>query len=269
MKRIANLGMYDPPWLRSANDALWLGVSDQLRSGGWTDVPTHLERTRELSAIWRDSSLLLGQTCGYPLVTQLKEEVRLVGSPVYDLPGCEGTWHHSVLVVAETSRFDALEDLRGRTAAVNGPDSNTGMNLFRHLVAPLADDGRFFGRVVTSGGHLASMELVRQGTADIASIDVVTFELARRHHPQAAAGLHVFARTAQSPTLPFVTSRDISQEDLETLRSTLNAVLADAPSDSPIAKTALRRIEPSKLTDYDILLQYEAEAVEAGYPVLA
>lgn len=269
MRRIASLGMYDPPWLQMANDALWHAVAERLRAAGWPDVPERLERERPLGEIWRDPALLLGQTCGYPLVTTLKDGVGLVGSPVYDLPGCEGARHGSVLVVAEDAPIAALADARGRVAAMNGPDSNTGMNLLRHAVAPLAEGGRFFARIVATGGHLASLEYVRQGAADIAAIDGVTFELARRHRPEATAGLSVVGRTASGPTLPFITSRRTSPVDAEVLRRAMNEVLADADPGSPVAATALRRIEPASLSDYEVLLGYEAEAAANGYPVLA
>lgn len=269
MTRIANLGMYDPPWLQAANDALWTAIAERLGAAGWTDVPGALERTRALRPIWRDPGLLLGQTCGYPLMTELRDQVQIVGAPVYDLPGCEGTFHRSVLVVADASPFEDLGALRGRTVAMNGPDSNTGMNLLRHAVAPLARDGRFFGRVVTSGGHLASLDLVRRGGADIAAVDAVTFELARRHHPEASEGLRVLGHTAQSPTLPFITSRATPRDDLERLREAMNAVLAEARPGSLVAKTALRRIEPATHADYEILLRYEAAALAAGYPSLS
>ena len=46
--------------------------------------------------------------------------------------------------------------------------------------APLARDGRFFGRAINTGSHKASMELVASSQANIAAIDLVTWRMSRR-----------------------------------------------------------------------------------------
>ncbi len=144
MTRVASLGMYDFPWLREATDAFWGLMRDGLREAGVDGVPDELERERPLREIWRDPNLLLAQTCGYPLVTELAGRVRLVATPIYDLPGCDGVLHRSFVVVRADDPARELADLRGRRCAVNGFDSNTGMNLLRAAIAPLAQDGAVF-----------------------------------------------------------------------------------------------------------------------------
>ncbi|MBB3769586.1 ABC-type phosphate/phosphonate transport system substrate-binding protein [Angulomicrobium tetraedrale] len=266
---LANLGVYDPPWLHAANDALWAAIRARLAARGRRDVPAGLERARALRAIWHDPALLVGQTCGYPLMTELGEAVTVIGAPVYGLPGCEGARHCSFIVVREDAPFERLEDLRGCRVAMNGPDSNTGMNLLRHAIAPLAREGRFFGAVLTSGGHLLSLESVQGGATDVAAIDCVTFGLAARHRPDLVAGLRVLARTAAGPTLPFITCGGARPEEAEELRQAINEALARAQDDPLLAGLALTRVEPADPADYEVLLRYEADAVAMGYPALA
>lgn len=267
--RVANLGMYDPPWLHEATDALWACLRDALAARGWRDVPSALDRTRPLGAIWRDPALLVGQTCGYPLMTQLGDAVTVIGAPVYDLPGCEGPRHCSVIVVRGEAPFATLADLRGARAAMNGPDSNSGMNLFRHAIAPLARDGRFFGAVVETGGHLLSMASVRRGETDVAAIDCVTFGLAARHRPELTTGLRILARTASGPALPFITRGGAGTDEVDALRAALNAALLAEETDPRVAGLGLTRVEPAGPADYQVLLDYEADAIAAGYPALA
>ena len=267
--RAANLGMYDPPWLHAANDALWAAVRARLAARGYAGVPDTLDRARPLDAIWHDPRLLLGQTCGYPLMTQLGEAVTVVGVPVYDLPGCEGTRHCSFIVVAEDTPFTTLEDLRGSRVAMNGPHSNSGMNLLRHAIAPLSRDGRFFGAVVETGGHLLSMASVQRRETEVAAIDCVTFGLAARHRPELTSGLRILARTASGPALPFITRGGASADEVEALRQALDEAVAETASDPLIGGLALRQVAPASLADYGVLLRYEAEAAAAGYPALA
>ena len=269
MARAANLGMYDPPWLRAANDALWAGVAARLREAGLGDVPDGLDRDRPLGAIWRDGNLLLAQTCGYPLVTALAGAVTVAAAPRYDLPGCEGASHRSVLVVPAASPFQKLEDLRGRTAAINGRDSNTGMNLLRAMIAPLSGGRPFFRAVTETGGHLASMAEVAGGTADLAAIDCVTFGLARRHCPALVAGVRVIGETLPGPALPFVTRGGASRDEIAVLREALAAAIADPALLDATRALGLLGVEAATNEDYAVLLRYEREAASAGYPHLA
>ncbi|WAJ28781.1 phosphate/phosphite/phosphonate ABC transporter substrate-binding protein [Antarcticirhabdus aurantiaca] len=266
---LANLGMYDPPWLRGANDALWAALGRRLRAAGIADVPDELEREPSLRAIWGHARLLLGQTCGYPLVTELGGTVAVVGRPTYALPGCRAGFHRSLVVVRAKAPFRGLEDLRGSRAALNGRDSNTGMNLLRRAVAPFARNGRVFGAVVETGAHLASLAAVAAGGADAAAIDCVTFGLAARHRPDLTEGVRILAQTPESPTLPFITAGGTSPERIAILRRALAETIADPANTGTCAALGLAGIEPAAVEDYAVLLRYEAEAAELGYPVLA
>lgn len=268
MSRIASIAMYDMPRVRWANDALWAGVAARLRAAGMAGVPETLDRSLPLAEIWRDPALLLAQTCGYPLMTALSGTVRPLAAPVYRWPGCEGTTHRSLIIVAEASSFRALADLRGGRAAVNGVDSNSGMNLFRHALAPLAKDGRFFREVTVTGSHLASLDLVARGEAEVAAIDCVTFGLAARHRPELVVGVRVIGATATSPSLPFVTRADASDEEIAVLSAALAGAIADPALGEAVAALGLTSVEPAHVDDYAVVLGYEQEAAEAGYPVL-
>lgn len=52
----------------------------------------------ELKALWLSPQLLLAQTCGYPLMTQLRGKVQVVGRPVYQLPHSADGNHCSLLI---------------------------------------------------------------------------------------------------------------------------------------------------------------------------
>lgn len=269
MMRTASLGMYDMPAVQPANDALWTAVATRLRGAGFADVPDALDRSRPLRAVWDDPELLLGQTCGYPLMTGLSEAVAVVAAPVHDLPGCAGARHRSFLVVSDASSARSLDGLRGACAAINGRDSNTGMNLFRARLAPLAGGRPFFGAVVETCAHLASLRAVAEGAADIAAIDCVTYGLAQRHRPDLLAGTRILGETSPSPSLPFVTRKDASAAEIAAIRAALADAVADPSLREATQALGLVGIEPARLADYAIVMRYERDAVAAGYPSLA
>ncbi|KTT54759.1 hypothetical protein SB8_17895 [Pseudomonas oryzihabitans] len=221
----------------------------------------------ELPALWTHPDLLLAQTCGYPWATRLRGQVRLVAAPRYGFEGCAGAEHCAFILVPETLEAQSLADLRGKRVALNGLDSNTGMNLLRHAVAPLAERGRFFGEVIVSESHANSLALLQQGHADVAAVDAVTYGYLQRAEPGRVAGLRLLQSTRPSPTLPFITAASRSDAEVDALRAALNASLAAEPE-----LASLLAIEDFVAVDestYLPLLDWRREAVEQGYPVIA
>jgi ABC-type phosphate/phosphonate transport system substrate-binding protein len=265
MSRAASLGMYDFPWLQATTDALWADVRPALLAAGVAGVPDRLDRSRSLRAIWRDPTLLLAQTCGYPLLTELADAVQMVATPVYDFPGCDGVLHRSFVVVRADDPADSLEALRGRRCAINGRDSNTGMNLLRASVAPLAEGRPFFSGVVETGAHLDSLRAVREGRADLAAIDCVTYGLAARHQPALLQDTCILTETPATPCLPFVTSAATSAAEVAALRSALGAAVG-RPTAAALGWAGMTILD---LAAYAPVIALEREAEAAGYGLLA
>lgn len=265
----ASLVMYDflPP-VRAANDQLWRGVRDRLRAAG-VAAPDSLDRTLSYDGIWLKPDLVLAQTCGYPYVSHLKGKVRLVATPVYDHPGGEGTERVSYVVVRADDPARSLADLRGRVVAINDHGSNSGMNLFRAALAPIAGGKPFFSSVQITGGHVASMQVVQDCLADTAAIDTVTFGLASRFQPDMVAGLRILAETPAGPGLPYITRIDASDAELQALRSAIADSIADPSLSEAIASLGLRGIELLDDADYDRLDAHRRDAERLGYPTIA
>lgn len=217
--------MYDAD--RDAVQAWWQGLASALRAEGLPQVPEALTWPAVLPAHWRDADLLLSQTCGYPLVTQLEGRVQVVGVFRYTAPGCSGVSYRSALVARRDDPGRSIGDFRHRVAAFNDRGSHSGFNALRHLIAPLAVAGRFFARAIESGSHRASIDLVRSGAADLASIDAVTWAGLRRVQPSVDDDLKVLGLTAAVPGLPLITSSRTTPEELSHLRRALAAACAD------------------------------------------
>ena len=264
-----SLPMYDLPGLQPVWDAWWRGMCREMAAAGVGGLDEGLTRLSDHMAHWRDPGMRLSQTCGYPLMTFLAGTVVPIGAPVYDLPGCEGTRHVSMIIVAENAPWTELADLRGSRAAMNGRDSNTGMNLLRRAVADLAGGKPFFSAVVETGGHVNSLAAVRAGEADVAAVDAVSYGLAAIHRPELVEGVRILCESPPSPTLPFITRASASDDERAILVEALAAVMADpalAPAREMLRLTA---IAPVTTEDYAVLVRYEADAAALGYPELA
>jgi ABC-type phosphate/phosphonate transport system substrate-binding protein len=269
MAPIAQLPMYDPPEVRVANDALWRAIAARLRRMGYADVPIGLARHFDRHEAWRHPGLLLGQCCGYPAITGFRDAVRIIATPLYSAPGCEGTTHRSFIIVPASSRAKCLADLRDKRFALNARDSNSGMNLPRLAFAPLASHGRFFGDIIETGSHAGSLTVVAGDGADGAAIDCVTYALLARHRPSLVARTRVLASTEPGPSLPFVTSRHVGETVVAALRETLSSALADPALVEIRRALFLEGAVAADEADYAILLDYEEKARRMGYGRLA
>jgi ABC-type phosphate/phosphonate transport system substrate-binding protein len=225
---------------------------------------------QELSAdeVWADPGLLLSQCCGADVTGAFAGVLRVVATPCYRAPGCAAARYASLVVVTESSAIREIEDLRGRVAAINHPNSHSGMNALRALVAPLSRDGRFFSAVKVSGAHSASVALVASGEADVAALDCVSRALLARQRPAALAGTRVLCRTASAPAPPFVTRADAGEDLVLRLRAALRAALAEPELSTVREQLLLDGIEVLPPRAYRRITAFARLAARRGYPLL-
>jgi len=265
---IAALPMYDFPQLRAAHDALWSALAGRMVAMGLANVPRELTRNLGHSEVWRHPGLLFGQGCEYPLATSFANCVRLVATPRYGVPGCEGFTYRSAIVVRSGDPAEALADLRNRACVINEVDSNSGMNLLRAALAPLAAAGRFFGSVEVSGSHLRSVETVADGQADVAAVDCVTFAHLRRIRASVVGEVRVLGWTPSSPCLPFIAGRATSDSTVQVLREALAAVFADAGLREVREELFLDGVDLEPDEGFGAVLALERGAAQLGYPTV-
>ncbi len=248
-----SLPMYDWPEVGKATDAWMQGI---LRHLG--QAARALDRNPDYFAGWRRHDLLFSQTCGYPFTQEFRGRLGYVATPHYAVPGCEGPSYCSFLFAREGR---PLPGFRGSRVAINNRDSMSGMLALKLVFAPRAEAGRFFARVIETGGHTGSMIAVRDGEADVCAIDSVCVALARRYRPDYLDGLVEIARSPMVPSLPFVTApgRDPAALRLALAKAFADPVLAQA-------RDALFLDGHSVLAEsaYDLILRLERQMEAAG-----
>ncbi|MHA7776521.1 phosphate/phosphite/phosphonate ABC transporter substrate-binding protein [Roseibium sp. M-1] len=264
------LPMYDWPEVRTATRDLESALQGALFAvlGLSEDLMRPWPEDGDLVETWTDPDLLLTQTCGYPLTHTLAGKVRLVGTPHYDADGCDGPSYCSQLVVRRDSPYQSLENLRGRRAAFNGSDSQSGMNTFRHAVAQLRNGRVFFSEVIESGAHLSSLKAVAAGEAEVASIDAVCWALASRELPDLTEQLRPIAKTARAPGLPLITSTRFSDDEVDLIADTVAEVFTSSETQKSRERLGIRGFSKLTVADYAGILAMEQEAAQLGYPEL-
>jgi ABC-type phosphate/phosphonate transport system substrate-binding protein len=265
-KKFIACGMYAfSDDLAGAWQQLFACFTGLLDASGQQEIELRFDSDQSLL---RDPGLFLGHTCGYPLMKHLKDQVTPFCVPVFDVPGSDGKLYSSRFIVAANSTIEALDECRGKIAAMNAADSNSGMNVLRYAIAKYNPSAAFFSRVVQTGGHLHSLEAVADGTADVAAIDCVSFQLIQDHWPELIDQVRSIGFSAKTSGLPFVLPKSsIRDADLELLVDNLNQALANTP-ETIRNRLHLLRFEPVVLEDYQSIVDLETFAIDSGYPHL-
>ena len=261
----AMISMYEMPERRPEIAAWWAGLTRHWQAAGLRDIPESAYiPDGDLHDLWLAPDLFLAQTCGFPLVHRLKDRVTLVGTALYSVEGCDGGTYHSVIVARRDGDLRSLDDVAGKVAAINGHDSQSGWNALRHSLIGKGKPAR----ILETGGHRKSIAAVREGRADFAAIDRVTYAALQQVAPQEIALLRIIAQTAPCPALPYVTRRDIAESDLEKLRAGIRAAMIDPALAGPRAAMLLAGFKFVPLQAYDRILEMEQEADRAGSLVI-
>ena len=263
-----SLPMYDLPCVAAATDDWVEGLARAMAKQGIENAPAALTRGVGVADLWRSPDLLLSQTCGYPLTTAYADDLALLLAPVYRTPGCAAADYRSFVVVREDSEAETLADLRGARCAVNGATSQSGMNVLRREIAPLAEGGRFFSEVIVSGKHPESIAMIAADKVDVAAVDCVTYGLMARHDPDSVAGVRVLMETRSAPSLRYVTRKSAPPDLCDRLDAALRNAAADPDLEAVRADLLLDGFEALPLSDYAVMTGMEAEAAALGYPEL-
>ncbi|MDH3634786.1 MAG: PhnD/SsuA/transferrin family substrate-binding protein [Gammaproteobacteria bacterium] len=264
VERIITCGMYSfTDELKLAWQQLFNILIELLDAGSDREISLRFDSDQSLLC---DPALFFGHTCGYPLMIHLKNRLSPFCAPIFDVPGTEGKLYSSRFIVGANSGIALLDNCRDKVAAINAPDSNSGMNVLRYAISNLNPAGQFFSRVITTGSHLHSLEAVVSQQADIAAIDCVSYQLIEDCRPDLVDQVRSIGFSIKTCGLPLVIPGSDST-DTEKLIDNLNRALALAPA-TVRERLHLLSFEPVALGDYQGIVDIENHAVESGYPLL-
>ena len=196
------------------------------------------------------SDSFLAQTCGYPLCMYFHDKVEVVAVPIFDFDGCKKNAYSSILIGRKS-------DTEPKVAAVNSVGSMSGNVLLFSALGSKRTNGM---KKIFTGSHFESIQAqrsrrkpsssffyhqisvlfcdsekrVKDGEADCAAIDCVTFALLRKFNPTHLEGIVEIVRSEHFFGLPLVC--DV-KSDCELLRSALQNT-----QDDETARLLLKKI---------------------------
>ncbi|MEZ5792231.1 MAG: PhnD/SsuA/transferrin family substrate-binding protein [Nitratireductor sp.] len=251
MGLFAALQMYDLPELSPSWDRLWNGVHAALLAKGIRCEP-ELRRPLDYHEPWSDASLILGQTCGWPYVSEVGRSNTLLGVFDFGLNTPVAGDYHSVFVVspklADRTPAQLLAD-PGVRIAVNSLHSQSGYRVLGELAsAPVKLHRK---RYIDSGGHRSSLRMVASGEAHLAAIDAVTWEFLKRHDPHVTR-VSILGRSRHAPGLPLICSNENARHG-ETVREAVAKAISQLEKADRDA-LMLKGLAPASASRYQQLL---------------
>jgi phosphonate transport system substrate-binding protein len=209
-----------------------------------------------------------GFICGYPYILahdQPAPKVELVAAPVPKDPRYQHRpVYFSDLVVRNDSPFKTLNDLRGRTYVYNEESSNSGYNMPRAYLVELGLTGGFFGKVIRSGSHEASIRMVADGLADASFVDSLVLDYDRAKGFGDAARVRVIHSLGPAATVPFVVSTAATMT--APLKARLLTMHEDPRGRQILDEALLERFSEISDADYDGLRAMKKAAEDARFP---
>jgi phosphonate transport system substrate-binding protein len=143
---------------------------------------------------------------------------RLLAVPVVN----EQTTYRAVILVGPSCRARTLAELRGVRFAFTDALSLTGYAYPRRRLAGLGlGADRFFSGTLFTHGHDTSIETVRRGFADAASVDELVFDFLRQRHPEEVEGVRVIEHSEPFPIPPLAVPTSLSEADFRLFQRVL------------------------------------------------
>jgi phosphonate transport system substrate-binding protein len=193
--------------------------------------------------------------CGLPYVYKADMaggDVELLAAPV---PGGEryqgAPVYFSDVIVRRHGRFEAFADLRGASWVYNEPRSHSGFNVVRAHLADLGVHEGFFGEVIESGAHSASLQAILSDRADGAAIDSTVLEWLIAQRPEIAREIRVIATLGPSPIPPWVASTFLPAALRDKLRALLLGLHREALGKPMLRRAGFECFVEADERDYD------------------
>lgn len=177
--------------------------------------------------------------------------------------------YFSDVVVRRESPYASFADLEGLVWAYNEKTSHSGYNLVYFSLLKRHHTLAYFGQMIESGSHQASLNMVLEGRADATALDSHMLDVALHHDGTLASRLRHIATLGPSPIPPVVVSKQLSR----VLKQQLQGLFLTF-QDHPLTAEALHagRIDhfvPASDTDYqpvrEMFALVQAHQAEASF----
>jgi phosphonate transport system substrate-binding protein len=230
-------------------------------------VDTHWqERERLLDT----GQIQLGWICGLLYVRkadQRNPQLELLAAPIMRDPRYRGRpIYYSDVVVRQDSPYTSFSDLKGTCWVYNEPGSYSGYYVVCHHLVKADETLNYFDKVLESGAHINSLQMVVDGRADVTAVDSTVLDYELTNRPALSRKVRVIETLGPSPIPPWVISLHLPQDLRIQLRELLLNMHIDKKGQAALASGQLSRFVAAADNDYQIIRDVSQAALPVAQP---
>jgi len=178
----------------------------------------------------------------------------VAAAPVFDDPRNGGRpVYFSDVIVRRDHPAQTFLDLRDSVWTYNDRQSLSGWFRMLSRLEALGfgrDPNAFFARVVPSGSHLSSIDLVARGEADVSAVDSNTLLLSRRQDPALEERIRILESWGPSPVQPLIARSGLPAQIPARITAALLGMGESPESSRRLQKYGVLRFAPVVERDY-------------------
>ena len=166
---------------------------------------------------------------------------RYTGKPLY----------YSDVIVHRDSVYNSFEALQGTRWAFNEEASHSGYNVVSYSLLQRDRTFDFFGSMLKTGSHAASVQAVLNGQADCAAIDSHVLDMWFQQRPELAQQLRVIEMLGPSTIPPIVASTRIDVQTRRRIQEILCTMHEDVEGTQGLRRGLIERFVAVGDEQYD------------------
>ncbi len=206
--------------------------------------------------------------CGLPYIWKVDKpapQVELLATPVLKGKRYRNkAIYYSDVVVHKDSPIRHFADLKGMRWSYNEPHSHSGTYVVRDHLAKMGKDYRYFGKIIESGAHQNSIQMILDHQVDASAIDSWVLELEMIKSPKLASKLRIIDTLGPSSFPPWIISKLVPVELRRRIKHFLVEMHQDAIGRSILDKVDISHFTATEDRDYDPIrkMAQSAEKIE-------
>lgn len=148
--------------------------------------------------------------------------IELLAAPVVQGRRYQGRpLYYSDVIVHHESVYKKFTDLQGGRWAYNERASHSGYNIVQYSLLERGLGNSYFGSMLETGSHRASLQAVLDGNADATALDSHVFDVLCSREPQIAAQLRTIDMLGPTAIPPIVIGRHVDEQTKQRIRAAL------------------------------------------------
>ncbi len=209
--------------------------------------------------------------CGLPYIWKVDQptpQAELLATPVLQASRYQNTpVYYSDVVVHKDSQLFNFADLEGLRWSYNEPQSHSGAYVVRDHLASMGKDCSYFSKVIESGAHQNSIQMILDRHVDASAIDSWVLELELIKNPQLASELRIIETLGPSSFPPWMISKQVPIELRSKIRDILTQMHQDPMGRAILDKVKISHFAATEDRDYDPIRKMALNAEKIKWAV--